>query len=201
MTRIYHLDGSDRHDAEENPCSANSSPRGVPSFELGLEIALVLLEQIEKWVGTGQASDVFFHSVRHFTRAKSALLLASTANGAQIQFSHFDLPRDTVDEVCSPAGFYTKLARIRFAHFYPVGALELENQLPRTHPPIDTLFAVPTLREGKPAGCLAVFNRTVSDAFSKTDALVLSVAAALLSFGNTYLSLRDKHIPDSDAAE
>ncbi|MCP4604289.1 MAG: hypothetical protein GY847_27840 [Proteobacteria bacterium] len=183
MTRIYHFLECEEKDlnVENAPTKEGDSKAQAACFEMGLEVALTWLEQVERNFANETALSYFFDSVRRLIDAELILLLEAADRETRILFSNLDISQDIALELCAPEGFYSQLARIRFTHLFETDLIELAKLLPKAHPQIVNLIAVPTLCRGVPAGCLAVANREAPKTFGKTDAMLLSVAAATWS--------------------
>ncbi len=188
MRKIYQL-GEQQDDVSvpgKGLRQKKTSSGAVSSFEIGLEVALALLEQFERRLTSDTALDVFFDSVRRLIRSEALIVLEPVEEEARVLFTHLPVSREITRELCADGGFYFHLARIRFTHFYDSRSKELTEEIPKGHPPIEDLLAVPLCRRGQPAGCLAAVNSEDEVPFGSTDAMLLSVGAAVLSLGREF---------------
>ncbi|MCP4675749.1 MAG: hypothetical protein GY854_09635 [Deltaproteobacteria bacterium] len=184
MKRICHLNDISRdtvssREGEDRESNTSGSHSG---YELGLEVALMLLEQFRR-LSSGTGTEMFFSTIRRLIHAEALIILEKADHEARILFTQLDVPEDVVNEVSAPGGFYFELARVRFTHVFDAGALEAGKRLPSRHPPLTNVIAVPICRDDGSSGSLVAAKQYDSSGFEQSDVMLLSVAAAVLSLG------------------
>ena len=175
----------------ENGVNDRMLIEGGHDFDLGLEIALLWIDKLCEHLQEPKTPGGILQSVKSVFRNESLLLLYKTDKAVQVVFSDVPLKKQVEKRLCGPQGFFTKLANIRFTRCLKSDADEIRG-LPKECPPIHQVLAVPLFLGGVPSGCLAMVSLTPEARFSTTHAMVLSLAASILSLAKTFDELRDK---------
>lgn len=179
MSKIFELEKN----CDNWAGTGDSHPFGVKrelsaDYELGLETALILFNQIDCLLASGQELEPFFRSVRYMVQAESLLVLEACGQSeAKVRFGHPDISKTWCRDLSQPEQFCARLARIRYAHFYHPGCPEFVENVHK----LKNILAVPVFENGESRGCLAVFNSLNRARFQQRDALLLAVAAAALT--------------------
>ncbi len=175
----------------ENGIGGDMLFEGGHDFDLGLEIALLWLDKLcEHLVKPGRQGGIL-KSVKAVFKNEWLVLLQKTGDTTEIAFSDIRLSRKYLIPLCRSGGFYEKLASIRFTRCFDDDSRELAS-LPDGHPRIRKALAVPVFINGVPSGCLALLSESSDRRFCTTHAMVLSLAASILSVARTFDELREK---------
>jgi hypothetical protein len=159
--------------------SLYGDPIDFNAEDLGLEISLCWMELLKDYLLKTRNPKPLLDSLRALI--KEPLLWLTLENGkAVVISSDFEVPTDVLKELCTPSGFYGKLATIRFTHYYSERSDCLREIVEAGHPPVRRWVAVPICEDGEVVGCLSAAGRRYA-AFDHRHGMLLSLAAMILS--------------------
>ena len=163
---------------------------GGYDFDLGMEIALLWLDKLCEHLSQPKGGRGILQSVKTVFRSESLILLYKKDHRAvDVIFSDISVSDELLGILCGPNGFYQKLANIRFTRCFEKDAAELAS-LPPGYPRVHGAIAVPIFLHGVPSGCLAMLGTCPGQNFGTSHAMVLSLAASILSVANAFDELR-----------
>jgi hypothetical protein len=165
--------------------------QGRQDFDLGVEIALLWIDKLCEHLAKPNDPAEILQSVKTVFKADSLLLLYNTLRRAEVIYSDIAVPSKVLEALLQRDRFYGRLAEIRFTHFFDSASSELAS-LPAQHPKVYRLLAVPVFYKNAPSGCLALIGRTPEKEFTSTHAMVLSLAASVLSVARAFDELKEE---------
>lgn len=190
MSKVYQLDRRRERRTAKDSYDGFRPSHWPSGFEVGIEVALTWLEQLEHHFVKGVALDGFVESVRQLLRVEAVVAIELYHGETNVLFNKFIEP-ELLRDLCSAQKFWGRLARIHFSHYLDSSSLEIRTGLSNEHPHVENLLAVPLFSCGTPAGCLAVVNRE-GTAFGHRDGVLLSLAATILSLACDLEILKNK---------
>jgi hypothetical protein len=163
---------------------------GGYDFDLGIEIALLWLDKLSEHLSHPKGARGILQSVKMVFRNESLILLYKNGHGAvEVAFSDIHISDELQGALCGPNGFYQALANTRFTRCLKKDAAEL-TFLPPEYPKVYEVIAVPLFLDGVPSGCLAMVGTCPEGDFRTSHAMVLSLAASVLSVAKAFDKLR-----------
>jgi hypothetical protein len=144
-------------------------------FDFGIEVALSWLGQLEARAASLKDPFVLVDAVKSVLGEVHLVLLEVFENTTVISHSDLDLPPQVASRMCRPRGFFGKLSRIRFTRFWARDDAPIST----VQPEMESLVAVPVFVKQVPGGCLAAVTNRPDHILGPTEAMVLSLAAAV----------------------
>lgn len=175
MSKVLHI-------LEERNCRSfqkktEAEPQPLFSgFEEGVEIALAWLDQWSRAPGYEHAVENLGFSVRHILRSELFIVIENVDARPRIWY-----PR-VCESASSDPQLVSELAAVRFTHAWQRCDVKPKARRLLAGVPLESALAVPFFRGGLPIGCVAAINKRVGR-YSKSDAWILGLAAAILSLG------------------
>lgn len=147
-------------------------------FEEGLEIALAWLDQWSRASKLDRAVESLGLSARHILRSELfAVIMPCGQKRARVWY-----PPPSQSAPSDPE-LVTRLCAVKFTHTWQRREADGGDRGVLAGVAVESLLAVPLFRAGRPGGCVAVANKA-GGGYTKSDAWVLALAAAILGLGD-----------------
>jgi hypothetical protein len=184
VRRVFHTDGTTIKGPILSECEVDLGARvrrATSDFDFGLEVALTWLGQLEARSTSLAEPSMLVHSIKSVLGDIHLVLLEVSSGETTLLHHDFKMPKSKIKRLCRPKEFYGKLARIRFTKFYHRDFGALETLASNGESAVESLVAVPVFLRGVPKGCLAAASSAKDHILGSTEAMVLSLAAAVYS--------------------